>query len=1108
MGTAFDVFISYAKEDKEDQEWVDKWLVPRLKNAKLRVCTDSDFDVGVPKLTNITRAVDNSRHSLVILTPAWVENEWQAFEGLLIQNADPAARHRKLLPLLLRDCKPPERITGLTCADFRDEAGWEKQILRIIAAVRGELRLPELGPNLISLITSKEAPFMVPFLRNPNFVGRKDEMQQLHVALQGEKDTIRRPVGLIGMGGVGKTQLAVEYVFLYRESYPDGIFWINAFEPLDQGFAALGRQLQPRLADGTKEEQIDGIVGHLKARPQSLLILDNLSDSALLKQPVASYLIPAGLPCYVLFTTRQRNIGDFRAVALPIPPPESSLQLLLHHETRRDILDPAHAEHAEAKSICALLGYLPLALEIAAAQLARRPEMPLAAYHEYLLARGALPVIDDPRGGIRDTDLGTRHTAAVKATLSEQWNTLESDDSRLLLRVAGLLPESAIIPVSRLGLLAGLSEVAEGFFGSPLNLAVEELVNASLMASMAGGQVRLHPLIQEFALGQTPDVESSEFRQRCVTNLATAYDDFVRLEAYCAKRGIEEIRGDLTAAQGLLRNHIIISDKTQKIIESLYGTLQLTPGLQDWNPQLFPALFAQQVHNQAVITDCSELVSKARERLDSLQQPYLALLWRGSHFDDTLEPPRENMLAFQGKAVIPSGLVPIYISALRSLLQMMSVRDFELYKGPVKVSAQLAGLVSDKNYEYQVDQVLGGQPMQFRFQFLEKVNNNEEPPLEKIKVSQNVKKIEEGGLVIGIQVSEMQLVLKPEYINNWIPFLGETHVTVGPEDQWAVAASSAGLLKLWDLQTGRLVHTFSGHSGPITSVGFTKDGSLLVSGSLDGTIKVWNTQTGDLRQDLGHHTSCINKVLVRQGFQQIISASQDSSVILWSLTTDNPIGVLQGHSGPISDLAFFAEERLAVSASWDTTLRVWDLDRQRGLFKLKGHSDVVHGVAILPHLHKVVSASSDGSLRLWNLETGKQEGALELGVPVYTVKALPNSKGVVFLSKNGLATWNLRENAAQYLTESNSLDFGVLFKGTNIVHTDLFSPKLTVLSTKGSSEKSEAKANLNQVSFAVVRPDLSRIAVCKDGQTFLVGDTFGNVYCFVLHMPSDQAGAD
>jgi TIR domain len=144
--TSYDVFISFSHADAT---WVREWLQPRLEAAGLRVCIDwRDFDVGVPSLENMERAVNHSRHTLLVLTPAWVASEWTAFEELLTQTTDPAARRRRLIPLLLQPCRPPRRIAMLTYADFTRRDAWDVELPRVIAAVWGELHLTELGPLL------------------------------------------------------------------------------------------------------------------------------------------------------------------------------------------------------------------------------------------------------------------------------------------------------------------------------------------------------------------------------------------------------------------------------------------------------------------------------------------------------------------------------------------------------------------------------------------------------------------------------------------------------------------------------------------------------------------------------------------------------------------------------------------------------------------------------------------------------------------------------------------------------------------------------------------------------------------------------------------------
>lgn len=220
----YDVFISYSHNDKD---WVHGWLLPRLEAAGLRVCIDfRDFEPGLPSLVNMENAVECSRKTLIVLTPAWVESEWTTFESLLIQTDDPAGRRARMIPLRLKSCDPPKRIAMLTYVDFTQEAETDFQLQRLLAAIRGEPtsgvspppreRRPAAGP------TSPLSPN--PFtdtlaIRDPaRFVGRQAELRRLRTILTGAS------VQLIGPPKIGKSSLLWRLRDLYVQ---DG--WSAAF---------------------------------------------------------------------------------------------------------------------------------------------------------------------------------------------------------------------------------------------------------------------------------------------------------------------------------------------------------------------------------------------------------------------------------------------------------------------------------------------------------------------------------------------------------------------------------------------------------------------------------------------------------------------------------------------------------------------------------------------------------------------------------------------------------------------------------------------------------------------------------------------------------------
>ncbi len=141
-GYRYDLFISYSSDD---DAWVWEWLLPRLEAAGLNVCIDrACFEPGAPLADEAERAIRESRHTLVILSPGWVASQWDAFEGLIVHSQDPAARLRRLIPLLLAPCTPPERIRSLSAIDLTRPAEQEAQLARVIAYVQGQRDLPEL----------------------------------------------------------------------------------------------------------------------------------------------------------------------------------------------------------------------------------------------------------------------------------------------------------------------------------------------------------------------------------------------------------------------------------------------------------------------------------------------------------------------------------------------------------------------------------------------------------------------------------------------------------------------------------------------------------------------------------------------------------------------------------------------------------------------------------------------------------------------------------------------------------------------------------------------------------------------------------------------------
>jgi hypothetical protein len=130
---AYDAFISFSEQDRK---WVYSTLLPHLEQAQVRVwLPDRDAAIGKPRLMNIEDAVAASRRTLLIMTPDWIADNWSAFETLLVQTGDPTGTRQRVLPIKVRDCTLPDRLSAFESLDLTNPSRFASQIERLVKAI-------------------------------------------------------------------------------------------------------------------------------------------------------------------------------------------------------------------------------------------------------------------------------------------------------------------------------------------------------------------------------------------------------------------------------------------------------------------------------------------------------------------------------------------------------------------------------------------------------------------------------------------------------------------------------------------------------------------------------------------------------------------------------------------------------------------------------------------------------------------------------------------------------------------------------------------------------------------------------------------------------------
>jgi hypothetical protein len=359
---------------------------------------------------------------------------------------------------------------------------------------------PDLNHGLTHS-TGYDGLWNVPHARNPNFSGRKQLLIDLRHALE-DKSSIATNQGLAvqGIGGVGKTQLVVEYAYRHVDDY-DAVWWLRAgtTETLAADFAALGQELGLVPAEAQDDEASRATRRWLESRAAKwLLVFDSSSDPRTLE----SYLPRAGTGHVIVTSTRP----VWRELVVPFPVTgfsrEEAMEFLLRRSGKDKLTD--EEELAAAGTLAEEFDGLPLALAQAAAFIEETGESFVGYRQLYQERRAALLAEGGPPVGYPETVMTTWQLAFEEVAKTR--GAVE-----LLFLGAFLAPET--IPLDLLAAHASvLPEPLASVLTDPLDLrrAIGALRSYSLIEFQNAREISMHRLVQVVARNKLSD-EQREF---------------------------------------------------------------------------------------------------------------------------------------------------------------------------------------------------------------------------------------------------------------------------------------------------------------------------------------------------------------------------------------------------------------------------------------------------------------------------------------------------------------------------------------------------------------------------------------------------------------------
>lgn len=251
----------------------------------------------------------------------------------------------------------------------------------------------------------------------------------------------------------------------------------------------------------------------------------------------------------------------------------------------------------------------------------------------------------------------------------------------------------------------------------------------------------------------------------------------------------------------------------------------------------------------------------------------------------------------------------------------------------------------------------------------------------------------------------------------WQGGAGITAAALSPDASQAISAATdsrgVSALRLFDIDAGRVLHTFDVRGGAVTTAAFSPRGLRALTGGMLGSVQLWGTAIRrPLRQLLGH-TSPVRAVAIsddgRRGLTSAVAPMVGPDrVKLWDLDTGDElmsfdgysVGTLTaggreavvgsrsgslavidlaggavertwpGHDGAVRAVAADRRGRVIASGDEEGLIKIWDNSREKLVRTLGGHRGAVHTLSFSADSRRVMSASEDGTLRVWRIDNG------------------------------------------------------------------------------------------------------------------------------------------
>ncbi|MEL7034737.1 MAG: NB-ARC domain-containing protein [Cyanobacteria bacterium J06592_8] len=243
---------------------------------------------------------------------------------------------------------------------------------------------------------------------------------------------------------------------------------------------------------------------------------------------------------------------------------------------------------------------------------------------------------------------------------------------------------------------------------------------------------------------------------------------------------------------------------------------------------------------------------------------------------------------------------------------------------------------------------------------------------------------------------------------------GVRSVCFSPDGKILASGSEDCTIRLWDLQTGKILKILSSHTHAIWTVIFHPLGKILASAGEDHQIKIWDVHSGQEQQNWNGHSRWVLSIAWSPDGKVLASSSLDRTIRFWDTQTGKTLKILHGHAYGIWSVAWHPHQPRLASGGEDPVVKIWDTKTAKALNTIQGYTNGVRSVAFQPqaennHFPLLASCSDDYLIRVWQPQTGTVVQRLQGHHRLCSIAWSPDGKS---LASGGddriLKLWNIQ----------------------------------------------------------------------------------------------------